>query len=202
MAPSVSTVSSPVDGDDAYAPTPRASTDKGPDTDTLHDHPALRSTSNQHHGVEVTQRLLNEDGSRLAEDSVAGSIHEIKSENQVLPSQKPSWYHDWWLWEILGMIVSLGAIIGIIIILALYNGKPLRTWPSKITINTSLSVLSTISKVRHYSLASCRSLEFIVSALTDAFKDNTTIRGRRMYGTIEVAAIPQTTSESDQFSCY
>ena len=55
--------------------------------------------------------------------------------------------YDWWLWEVLGAIVSVVSTVAIVIVLAIHNGKPLPIWPLSITLNTLVSVLATISKV-------------------------------------------------------
>lgn len=66
---------------------------------------------------------------------------------QHLNSGNPSLFDDWWAWEIVAVMLSLAATAAIIIILAVYDGHPLPSWPYKITLNSLLSVLSTIAKV-------------------------------------------------------
>lgn len=61
--------------------------------------------------------------------------------------QKRSWYHDWWFWEIAGALLSLGSTFGIVVMLAVYNHKPVPVLRYGITLNALLSVLSTIAKV-------------------------------------------------------
>ena len=60
---------------------------------------------------------------------------------------KNSWYHDWWFWEILGALLSLGSTAAIIVILAVYNHQPVPALRYGITLNAMLSVLSTTAKV-------------------------------------------------------
>ena len=58
-----------------------------------------------------------------------------------------AWFRDWWLWELMGSILSIFCIVAIVAILAAYDRKPLPEWPYSITLNSLLSILSTIAKV-------------------------------------------------------
>jgi hypothetical protein len=60
---------------------------------------------------------------------------------------KRSWLWDWWLWEIAAIVLSLGVTAATVVILVMYEGQPLPSWPYNITLNAMLSVLSTIAKV-------------------------------------------------------
>lgn len=51
-----------------------------------------------------------------------------------------------WLQEILCCGISVVALIVLVVILNAYNGKPLPDWPSGITINAVVALLSTISR--------------------------------------------------------
>lgn len=53
---------------------------------------------------------------------------------------------DWWLWEVLGCLTALVALLAIIITLNAHNNRPLPNWPFSITINSLVSVLATIMK--------------------------------------------------------
>ena len=57
-------------------------------------------------------------------------------------------FRDWWLWELMGSILSILCMVAIVAILAAYDRKPLPEWPYSITLNSLLSILSTIAKVR------------------------------------------------------
>jgi hypothetical protein len=52
-----------------------------------------------------------------------------------------------WFWELISAIISLAALFGLLIILHKYNGRPQEEWTYKISINTLISVLSTIIRV-------------------------------------------------------
>lgn len=148
MPPSISSVSSLGDETEAFVPASRISSTGSPIWDPLRSNPAITLTSDRDDGPAVTQRLLQGNGSRFIEHSVTGSVHDPRPGSRKSQSHKPSWFHDWWLWEIMGSLLGLGATIAIIIMLGVCDGEPLRNWPSKVTPNASLSVLSTIFKVR------------------------------------------------------
>ena len=55
-------------------------------------------------------------------------------------------FHDRWSWEILGAIVSILAIIVIVVILQLYDGRPLEDWSFSITLNSLVSLFAAVAK--------------------------------------------------------
>ena len=61
--------------------------------------------------------------------------------------QTRSILHDWWLREVLGATVCVVSTVVIVMLLAMYDGKSLPIWPLSITVNSFVSVLSTIAKV-------------------------------------------------------
>lgn len=95
------------------------------------------------HGAAL-QRLLMED----ERSSQTQSNFQDKNRHQQTAIRKAPLFRDWWLWELVGAMLSLGATVAIIIILAVYDGHPLPSWPYRITLNSLLSVLSTIAKVQ------------------------------------------------------
>lgn len=52
----------------------------------------------------------------------------------------------WWLWECFGWLLSTACLMTIVGLLSRYGGKPLRSWPHSITLNSTLAILSAISK--------------------------------------------------------
>jgi hypothetical protein len=50
----------------------------------------------------------------------------------------------WWLYEVIGLIISTIALGGLVAILATFNGKPRPQWPSKISVNALVSVMATV----------------------------------------------------------
>lgn len=70
-------------------------------------------------------------------------------------------FTDWWLWEILAVVLSLGTFSALVIILIVYNGRNVAQIPQGISLNAIVSILSTISK---------SSLIFSISATLSQFK--------------------------------
>lgn len=96
-----------------------------------------------------TERLLHvEEDSESDIKEPAGQTGEAPLEPPNVGSDRGSIIWDWWLWEIAGLALSLGFTVVIIVILAIYDDKPLPTWPYNITLNAMVSVLSTMAKVR------------------------------------------------------
>lgn len=63
----------------------------------------------------------------------------------VLQSQTMVWGSSWTL-EIICCLVSLAFLAAILVVLYLYDGKPMPDWPYGITLNALVSVLSTVMK--------------------------------------------------------
>ena len=51
---------------------------------------------------------------------------------------------DWWIKEISAMLISILSLVCIVLILRIYDGRPLHDWPFSITINSLVSIFSTI----------------------------------------------------------
>ena len=57
------------------------------------------------------------------------------------------WYRfetDWWIKEIGAMLISILSLLCIVVILRIHEGRPLPDWPFSITINSLVSIFSTI----------------------------------------------------------
>ena len=52
----------------------------------------------------------------------------------------------WWLWEVLSCTVALSALVAIYGTLNAYNGRQLPDWPSGISLNTLIALISAILK--------------------------------------------------------
>jgi hypothetical protein len=59
------------------------------------------------------------------------------------PTNSSPTRNDWWVLEVTGLLISIGAAGGV---LDLYNGRPLEEWRYRLSINTSISFLAIISK--------------------------------------------------------
>jgi hypothetical protein len=53
--------------------------------------------------------------------------------------------HETWTFEILAMVVALGAVAAIIGVVARYNGRALPDWPHDITLNALIALLATFA---------------------------------------------------------
>lgn len=81
-----------------------------------------------------------------------------RSPHSIIKSRKfaPMWN---WRWEILGFLGTILAIVAIIIVLVHYNRKPSPSWPYQITLNTLVSVFSTLLKaMMMFAVAECEFL--------------------------------------------
>ena len=96
----------------------------------------------------IRERLLEETNQISRQQHVTEVAEKDPLEHHQSRRKTQSWLHDWWLLEVTGIALSLGATVAIIVILAYYNKRPLPNWKYGITLNAMLSVLSTIFKVR------------------------------------------------------
>ncbi|KAL8637114.1 MAG: hypothetical protein Q9228_005580 [Teloschistes exilis] len=55
-------------------------------------------------------------------------------------------FNDWWLLELLAVLLSFAAMAAMISLLLQYRDRPLREWPHRITINTLVSFLNSLAK--------------------------------------------------------
>ena len=62
----------------------------------------------------------------------------------VLTQSLPTTVVKIWIWEIISIILAILIFSGTIIFLDSYNGKPLPEWPASVTLNTVLSIFSTV----------------------------------------------------------
>ena len=84
--------------------------------------------------------LSQEDGARALSDSQQHRSGASKTAGFLARLE------DWWVLELLGVIVSAGALAAIVGILYHYDGKPQPTWRN-VSLNTMISWLSTLAKV-------------------------------------------------------
>ena len=84
-----------------------------------------------------------------------------KQAHMTLKSFYERSFTNWWLWEILAVLLSLSTFSTLVIILIVYNGRNVAQLPQGISLNAVVSILSTISK---------SSLIFSISATLSQFK--------------------------------
>ncbi len=65
---------------------------------------------------------------------------------KLLSSLYSRWTTGWWLLEILSLLLAALSLAMIVLILGIYHDKALPQWPSGITMNSLLSMLSQIGQ--------------------------------------------------------
>src|SRR5437764_5385476 len=94
--------------------------------------------------------------------NIVQSSFEVESDRPF--SQPPSsrWRDshqvvtDWWVFEVLACAGSLAALVGIIVVLMLYNGRTLPNWPYGITINSVMAWFATgMKSLMLVTIAAC-----------------------------------------------
>lgn len=70
-----------------------------------------------------------------------------KTHKSWFSNQHDRWFTDWWGWELCAWLWSCLCILVIILILRLYDNRPRSDWPESVTINTTVSLLTTVSKL-------------------------------------------------------
>ena len=64
----------------------------------------------------------------------------------LMSSLYSAWIKDWWVLELLSWLLAALAIVMIALTLGMRDGKPTPDWPSGITVNSLISVLSQIGQ--------------------------------------------------------
>ena len=112
------------------------------------DHPSTQET-NTDQAAPVTSVVAN---------SSPPAVTMSHPPSHASSQEWPFWstYDDWWLWELLGMGLSFGCLVAIIVILGIQEGKTLSSWQFPISINALISIFSTVMKASlMLSVASC-----------------------------------------------
>ena len=65
---------------------------------------------------------------------------------RLASSAYSNWFVDWWTLELLSWVLAALAFGMIITVLVIYHDQPLPEWPSNITLNSLLSVLSQVAQ--------------------------------------------------------
>ena len=64
----------------------------------------------------------------------------------TLKSRYERIFTDWWLWEILAVLLSFGTFSALVIVLIVYDGRAVSALPKRISLNAIVSILGTISR--------------------------------------------------------
>ena len=84
-----------------------------------------------------------------------------KQAHSTLKSRYKKVFTDWWLWEVLAVLFSLGTFTVLVTILIVYDGHSIAHLPQRLSLNAIISILSTISRT---------SLMFSITATLSQFK--------------------------------
>ncbi|KAK8191546.1 hypothetical protein HDK77DRAFT_72165 [Phyllosticta capitalensis] len=69
-----------------------------------------------------------------------------KSSKKTPFSKAAEFANDWWLWELIGILLSAGSMIAVVILCARLNNTSLSDWNIQIGPNTLIAILVTIAK--------------------------------------------------------
>ena len=64
----------------------------------------------------------------------------------TLRSRYERTFTNWWLWEILAVLLSLGTFSALVTVLIVYDGRAVSALPKRISLNAIVSILGTISR--------------------------------------------------------
>ena len=118
-----------------------------------HSSSELSGPSLDHHErVHAHMRSDSESGTAQDDQSM---LERSMGNEKLAPATKHSRYTraiglwsrletDWWIKEIGAMLISILSLLCIVLILRMHEGRPLPDWPFSITINSLVSIFSTV----------------------------------------------------------
>lgn len=92
-----------------------------------------------------SQNVSDEDISKSYEDSANPPIFSTAT---TIPKRHGAFIIGDWLWEFASAALSLACLAAVVIVLSIYNGKPLTSWNfiADANLNTIIALLSTFSR--------------------------------------------------------
>ena len=90
--------------------------------------------------------LKVEDPPDSAPGSPRPSTPLTPNEQAFVRAQSSGFWGAGWSWEISSCVLAIGALVGIIVVLYVFDGQSTPDWPYGITLNALISVLVTIMK--------------------------------------------------------
>ena len=90
--------------------------------------------------------LKVEDPLDSAPGSPRASTPLTPNEEAFVRAQSSGFWGAGWSWEISSCVLAIGALVGIIVVLYVFDGQSTPDWPYGITLNALISVLVTIMK--------------------------------------------------------
>ena len=109
-------------------------------------------TLDHHERVHAYMSSNSESGEAQTHQS---TLERSKDNEKLAPVTKVSRYTrattlwsrletDWWIKEIGAMLISILSLLSIVLVLRMHEGCPLPDWPFSITINSLVSIFSTV----------------------------------------------------------
>ncbi|KAI1340834.1 hypothetical protein F5Y15DRAFT_422709 [Xylariaceae sp. FL0016] len=100
---------------------------------------------------EVSERTASEARQPTETHDQSNALQKLLEDHKQAPElpRGPKCYSIWtdsWLWEFLGLSLSIGCLVAIVIVLKAYNQGPVPRFWYGITLNTVVSILATFSK--------------------------------------------------------
>lgn len=88
-----------------------------------------------------TQSARHQDGNIIVEENATSSDPAPERDISLQVVRSP---FRWWCFEILSIVIAAVCLGGIVLVLALYDGKSQESWPSEVlTINGLIAILAT-----------------------------------------------------------
>lgn len=102
------------------------------------------SSERKQHHVETD---MPQDHHAMLEQSGTDKLGKLSEKTSKPGRRTERWSRfatDRWIWELCAMLMSLSSLVAIVLVLRLHDGRPLPDWPFSITINSLVSIFSTI----------------------------------------------------------
>lgn len=90
--------------------------------------------------------LRVEDSPKSQPDTPRPSAPLTPDEQTLVKAQSTGFWGVGWLWELVSCVIAIGSLVGIIVVLYVFDGKSTPDWPYGITLNALISVLETVMK--------------------------------------------------------
>lgn len=98
------------------------------------------SEANGHAGDSLLSKTSHEHSSSIVNDKDTVSSKDSWAQKAIIKA------NELWLYELFAAVISLACMLGIIITLREYDGKPSPRWPWRININALIAILTVLLK--------------------------------------------------------
>lgn len=132
-----------LDGFDQYNVTPSDRLDRGAtEQSVLVDEPLSPTIKT----AELEKHQASKWSLRKQESKPSSHNPSSRDKGSRLTSQNVTYIKtETWTFEIISLVIAVGAVASIIAVLAAYDRRPLPSWPYDITLNALIAVLTTIA---------------------------------------------------------